>query len=243
MTEFQQTFATVGIHLGISLILALFFLLISKTEKPYLLVVYTFFFLLTILVLYLPNLPFLENLNYNWQGKFLTFVLALAFVYFLPYLTKEQAGFTFKIDPSVWVPLIILLVISIAYNIYESGLSGGDSTKEYLLFELTLPGLSEETVFRGVLLGLLNLVYVARKKILGAYFGWGALILCVLFGVGHAVYFDENQQVQFYFQGFIVTFILGVFMTYLREKGKSIVPALIFHNLFNASLSIIRLFL
>jgi len=83
-----------------------------------------------------------------------------------------------------------------------------------------MPGLSEEPVFRGVMLGLLNLVFISRKKILGAYFGWGSLIQCVLFGVGHAVYFDNKQHLQFYFTRFVVTFVLGVFMTLFKRKRR-----------------------
>lgn len=242
MTELQQTFATVGVHLGISISIALLFLLFSKTEKRHLLLVFAIFFLATIAILFIPSLPFLESLNYNWQGKFLSFVIAIAFVYFLPFLTPKEAGFTFKVNKSVWIPFFILLGISIGYNILDSGLDGGDRTKEYLLFELTMPGISEEPIFRGVLLGLLNLVFIQRKNIFGASMGWGALIQCILFGVGHAVYFDENQHIQFLFSGFAITFILGAFMTYLKEKGESIIPALLFHNLFNGSLSVIRLF-
>ena len=72
--------------------------------------------------------------------------------------------------------------------------------------------------------------------------GIGALIQTVLFGVGHAVYFDAQQHLQFYTEGFVLTFILGAFMTYLKEKGESVIPAIIFHNIYNVSLPLARLF-
>ncbi|MEJ7676771.1 MAG: CPBP family intramembrane glutamic endopeptidase [Segetibacter sp.] len=71
----------------------------------------------------------------------------------------------------------------------------------------------------------------------------GALIQAVLFGVGHALYFDDKRHLQFYFAGFAVTFVLGAFMTYLKEKGESLIPAILFHNLYNSSLALIRLFI
>jgi uncharacterized protein len=242
MTEIQQTLLLVTIHMGMGLLFALLCLFFSKTQKKYLLLIFSLFFLATTLILFIPVLPFMAQFNWNWQGKFLTFISAVAFVYFLPFLSAKNAGFTFKVNKSVWLPFIILLAISIGYNIYENGGIEGDRTKEYLLFQLTMPGLSEEPVFRGVMLGLLNAVFVSRKKILGVNFGWGAFIQALIFGAGHAIYFDEKQHLQFYLSGFTVTFVLGIFITYLREKGESLIPALLFHNLFNASLPLIRLF-
>ena len=243
MSEFLQTFATVGIHLGIAIFLCLIAMLFTRAEKRYLVFVFAIFFLVTIAVLFIPDLPALSKLKWNWQGKFLSFLMALLFVYVLPFLTKEQAGFTFKINRSVWLPFLILTVLSVAYSfIHINTIQEVDGSKEYLLFQLTMPGLSEEPIFRGVLLGLLNLVFVSRRKILGTYFGIGALIQAILFGIGHAVYFDQQQHIQFYMEGFVFTFTLGVFMTYLKEKGESIIPAILFHNIFNAALPIARLF-
>ncbi len=244
MTEILQTLATVGIHLGISILLCLIAMLFTKSEKRQLLFVFSIFFLSTIAILFIPNLPILDKLNWNWQGKFLSFAVAILFIYLFPYLTKEQAGFAFKINKSVWLPFIILTAISLGWNFFHiNTLQEIDKSKEYLLFQLTMPGISEEPIFRGILLGLLNLIFVTRRKILGANIGIGALIQIILFGIGHAIYFDEKQHIQFYMEGFIFTFILGVFMTYLREKGESIIPAILFHNIFNASLPLARLFI
>ncbi len=243
MNEILQTFATVGIHLGVSLLLCFIAMLFTKTEKRYLLIVYSIFFIATIGILFIPNLPFLDSLNWNWQGKFISLLMAILFVYFMPFLTKEQAGFTFKINKSVWLPFTLLTIISVGYYVFNvNTFSEIDSTKEYLFFQLTMPGFSEEPIFRGVLLGLLNVVFVTRRNILGANMGIGALIQAVLFGVGHAVYFDQQQHLQFYTEGFVFTFVLGAFMTYIKEKGESIIPAILFHNIFNASLPLIRLF-
>lgn len=244
MSEILQTFATVSVHLGISILLCLVAMLFTKSEKRHLLFVFSIFFLTTIAILFIPNLPILDQFNWNWQGKFLSFTLAILFICLFPYLTKEQAGFTFKINKSVWLPFIILTVVSVGWNFYNiNTLQEIDKSKEYLFFQLTMPGISEEPIFRGIILGLLNLIFVTRRKIFGTNMGIGALIQVVLFGIGHAIYFDEKQHIQFYMEGFLLTFILGAFMTYLKEKGESIVPAIIFHNIFNASLPIARLFI
>ena len=72
MTEFQQAFLLAGIHLGIALILSAILLLVSKSQKRYLLLVFAAFFVVTFLVLFIPDLPILSKLHWNWQGKFLT---------------------------------------------------------------------------------------------------------------------------------------------------------------------------
>lgn len=243
MNELTQTFATVGIHLGISILLCFISMTFTKSEKRNLLTVFSLFFLTTIAILFIPTLPILEKFNWNWQGKLLSFAIAVVFVYFLPYLTKEQAGFTFKINKSVWLPFIILTLTSVGWELYHiENINEIDSSKEYLFFQLTMPGLSEEPIFRGVLLGILNIIFVTKRRILGANMGIGALIQVILFGLGHAIYFDEKQHLQFYTEGFVFTSILGAFMTYLREKGESLIPAILFHNIYNASLPLVRLF-
>lgn len=243
MNELAQTFATVSIHLGISILLCFVAMIFTKTEKRHLLIVYSFFFLTTIAILFIPTLPLLDSLNWNWQGKFLSVAIAVVFVYFLPTLTKEQAGFSFKINKSVWLPFVILTALSVGWEIYHiENIKEVDGSKEYLFFQLTMPGLSEEPVFRGVLLGILNIIFVTRRRILGANIGIGAFIQVILFGIGHAIYFDEKQHVQFYKEGFFLTSILGAFMTYLREKGESLIPAILFHNIYNASLPFVRMF-
>src|SRR5690606_25128281 len=151
-----QSLTLLGIHLGVALLLCLILLSFARSEKKHLLIVYALFFFLSVAVLYLPRLPWLAGLQYNWHGKTLSFPLTMAFVYYTPFLSPQQAGFTFRINRSVWLPMILLLIISIGYRVYVEGIAGRDKNVERLLYQLTMPGLSEEPVFRGVLLGLLN---------------------------------------------------------------------------------------
>jgi len=72
MAEFQHALSLAGIHLGIALILSVILSLISQSQKRYLLLVFAAFFVVTFLVLFIPDLPILSKLHWNWQGKFLT---------------------------------------------------------------------------------------------------------------------------------------------------------------------------
>src|SRR5690606_20925223 len=118
MSEIQQTVILVAIHLGLSLALALIFLMVTKSEKKKLLVIFALAFLTSTAILFIPNAPFLSGLIWNWQGKFLTCTMALLFVIYLPYVIKKEAGFTFKINKSVWIPFIVLTILCVGYNIY-----------------------------------------------------------------------------------------------------------------------------
>lgn len=243
MTELQQILAQIGLQLIISLVLIIIFIALSKTQKKNLLFPFYIFFIAAIVVYFIPRFLFFDNLKMNWQAQTLVIVLSLLFVFTTKYLSTKQAGFSLKINRTVWLPLLLFIIAGIVFNIYVRGFDEIPSDKEYLFYQLTMPGLGEEMTFRGVLLGLLNLIFVSRKKILGAQLGWGSLILCLAFGLGHSVYFDNKQNLQFAFDAFLVTTFLAAIMTYLKEKGESIIPSVIFHNIYNASLPLIKLLL
>nr|WP_255478519.1 CPBP family intramembrane glutamic endopeptidase [Flavobacterium sp. Sd200] len=104
---------------------------------------------------------------------------------------------------------------------------------ETLLFQFTMPGIAEELVFRGVLLGLLNKVYTAKINIFGVPLGWAALITSVLFGVVHAFNFYSNS-IDFNLGYFFSSFLMGLIFVFIKEKSQSLVPSIICHNLYNA---------
>jgi membrane protease YdiL (CAAX protease family) len=194
----------------------------------------------------LPNINwgFLKNLEWNWQGKFWSIVWCVLFIWFTKFLSKEESGFTWKINKSAWLPFIIICIIGIGVQLSdifsENGLEKFD--KEAFFYQLTMPGLAEEMVYRGVILGLLNKVFVSRKNILGAQVGWGLLIQAIIFGGGHSFYFDDLGNIQFAFVPAIITGIIGLVIGWLREKSGSIVLPIIFHNLFNVFPRFLALF-
>lgn len=243
MTALQQIFMQIGLQVFIAFVLIATISVFSKTHRKYLVVAYFIFLIATISSYFVPRIAFFESYKMNWQGQLFVVLLSLGFVFGTKILTPKQAGFTFKIRKSVWLPLIVFSTIGVAFNIYVRGFEGISTTGEYVLYQLTMPGLAEEMAFRGVLLGLLNLVFLSRRKILGAELGWGGVILSLAFGLGHSVYFDANRQLQFAQDAFLVTTILSAIMTYLKEKGESIIPSVIFHNIYNASLPLIKLFI
>lgn len=65
---------------------------------------------------------------------------------------------------------------------------------ETLAFQLTVPGIDEEIIFRGILLGLL--MSTLKDKI--SFFGNPSILLtAILFGFWHSLTLDKNYSIDF----------------------------------------------
>ena len=58
---------------------------------------------------------------------------------------------------------------------------------ETWLYQTMLPGLVEETIFRGVLLALLDRAFLARSLVFGAPLGWGGVVVTLGFVLLHSL--------------------------------------------------------
>jgi membrane protease YdiL (CAAX protease family) len=99
---------------------------------------------------------------------------------------------------------------------------------ETWLYQASVPGLVEESLFRGVLLALLDRAFSARCRFAGADFGYGALVVTALFGLLH---------------GFQLGTLLGVWPAallylWLRARTGSLLVPVLAHNLWNLSLHV-----
>jgi uncharacterized protein len=105
---------------------------------------------------------------------------------------------------------------------------------ETILYQSTMPGMSEEVIFRGILLTLLNQAFVNPKwTFANVTFGWAAIITSILFGLTHGVYFDNNYHIHFDLLAILRTTFDGFLFALLVEKTKSLVPSILFHNILN----------
>ncbi|WP_167016877.1 CPBP family intramembrane glutamic endopeptidase [Chitinophaga sp. Cy-1792] len=187
----------------------------------------------------LPNLPlkFLNQLDWNWQGKFLSILWGVLFILCTSFLTRKEAGFEWKVERSSWPAFIIVCLLGIGLQWWDISTDGGIKSihfnAEKFWYELTMPGLSEELIYRGIILGLLNKIFISRVRILGASVGWGLLIQAVIFGGGHSFYFDDASAIHFALAPALITGAIGLVIGWLRERTGSIVLPIVFHNLFN----------
>jgi membrane protease YdiL (CAAX protease family) len=175
--------------------------------------------------------------GWNWQGKLLEACWPLALVAFAPMFSAGNTGLTFETSPGSWTVMSVLCAIYALLNApLQLGLGAHLSwhvKPATLLFEATLPGMAEEFVYRGVLLTLLNKMFGRPWRLWGAQFGWGLLIISVLFGLLHGLDIHDFSVQRIYWAPMIFAFIVGLALAWLRERTGSVWPGVVFHNFAN----------
>lgn len=185
----------------------------------------------------LSNISIFEGQKWNWAGKTISLIIALIFIFFCKSLTAKQYGLTSKIATK---KASSILLFCIGYTLFRFilYLTITKETKtfhiETILFQSSMPGITEEIIFRGILITLLNLAFPNPKWIFfHVSFGWATVITSILFGYTHGVYFDNSFHVHFDFFVVVRTTFEGFLFALLFEKTKSLIPGSLFHNILN----------
>jgi membrane protease YdiL (CAAX protease family) len=115
---------------------------------------------------------------------------------------------------------------------------GGYSTAPLPAFEWLLAmittGLAEETLFRGVMVGMLVVLIPGRVR-LGAFeISLAGVLVAVLFGLAHYDAFLHNPLHLAIAQQ-IYAFLWGVTYVWLMERSKSLVAPIVAHGIGNAT--------
>jgi membrane protease YdiL (CAAX protease family) len=183
------------------------------------------------------SVSFFQGQQWNWLGKGLALIAGLIFITIIPTFNRSSFGVTTKIN---WTETKPLLTVCFIYMLIRLGLyaTSSDATfnidPETILYQATLPGLQEELIYRGILLGLLSSAFtIPRFKFLKVNFGFATIITSLLFGFAHGITLNENLGFGInYFVLFRTTFD-GFLFALLTEKTKSIFPNIVFHNVLN----------
>jgi membrane protease YdiL (CAAX protease family) len=182
--------------------------------------------------------------DYNWGGKILSLVLGLACVYVMRIVTATEAGLTWTQRPgsmrpaSIAVGAILLVELALFWLMMDPIVPNVEDH----LFQLTLPGLSEELMFRGVLLALVDRAAPPRLRILGAEMGWGAVATSVLFGAVHSVSLASDWTVTLNWMAGLLPFVGGFVFVWLRARTGSLVWPIVLHNAANELANLVAWF-
>lgn len=207
----------------------------KRTKENYLRILFfALIYIIYQITLVLPKLS--ESLNFiggnwNWDGKLFGIIWGIICYFIFRQYFSENDFFTFKQDKNGFKPALIativsvLLVTLIAYLLGEDKFSG-----ETLAFQLTMPAIDEEIMFRGILLGLL--MTALREKV--SFLGNPAILLCgILFGLIHALTLEKDFSINFEPVYFLHTGIGGFVFAWIAIKSRSILLAILAHGLAN----------
>jgi membrane protease YdiL (CAAX protease family) len=100
----------------------------------------------------------------------------------------------------------------------------------WLGFELLWVGICEETLFRGLLLGVLTALSPSRVRLWGIEVSTAGITIAVLFALAHAANFATRPFAEAFAQQ-LYAIALGIIYAWLRERSNSLVPAIVAHSL------------
>ena len=167
--------------------------------------------------------------SWNWDGKIYGIIWGIVAYFIFREQFSENKFFTFKqnrdgLKPAIWVAVLVIGIPT---------LLGTLNTKEFnletLLFQITMPGFDEEIMFRGVLLGLMC---SCLRNDGPTWRNPANLITSVLFGLVHALTVND-VSISFSLSSFIWTGMIGYGLGYMTLKTRSILLAIVAHNLCN----------
>ena len=196
------------------------------------------FFILARLILSLPPLLFFKKTL--WQGMFFQWIFSFGVL--IMFLTPRSAALQCAISASswlhvLWVGCLMLAVVWVrGWFLGSINYSGADKTfesGEYFFYILTMPGIAEEFVYRGVIQGVLNEVFGRPWKLFSAPLGWGWVISSVLFWAIHAVRVSDQLLLSLYWPTLTLQLGVGFILGWMRERSNSLMPAIFFHNAVN----------
>jgi len=191
------------------------------------------------LVYLLPRVfPFLRVIDgkWNWEAKTLALVAGIAFVLVYKGLSRKDYGLTLKqeIAPQkdlyLWIAVLCMTAGGIVFASFNPA---QPFSWESVAFELTLPGIEEELIYRGIFLALLNQAFGKNFSFLGARYGWGLLITALAFGLAHGVEVGPGWQFTFQPLSILITGFMGFWFGWIREKTGSLLLPVCVHNLTN----------
>jgi membrane protease YdiL (CAAX protease family) len=169
--------------------------------------------------------------QWNWSGQ----LLALAGMLWLGSLLASRGiaawremGFTFAQRPGTVSAVLWVAVPLLALNYVAMSLSSfrlPSVPLETWLYQATLPGLVEETAFRGVLLALADRAFPARRTVFGAPIGWGGVVVTLAFYAAHDINFGT----------LIGVLPAALLYLWLRARSGSLLVPIVVHNVWNLS--------
>lgn len=174
--------------------------------------------------------------QWNWTGKAATLILSILFIYRNKQVNYKEMGWTFRFFKGSATAVLSLMLIGLAvraviYAMFRPPFQYFNT--ETILFQGTLAAVSDEIIFRGILLALLNRIFLLKEDIGGFKLSWGVLITSLLFGLTQGFLLQNGFHLQISLVRILLAFFAGLIAALLKERSGSLLPAVIFHALWN----------
>jgi len=191
----------------------------------------------------LSRIPEIYATPMNMQEKLLRTFWPLLIIYGLKWVTPKQAGLNSPTSNKDYLMALVIGVLWIIFALLTDFSKILDITTRFSannlaiyssLFLLIMPALSEELLFRGVYLAILNKAFSKQWSFLNIKFGFGAILVTLLFIQVHVIHFFVNGQIiviDTNFWNWLDYLVEGSALVLIREKTKSLWPAMILHSL------------
>jgi hypothetical protein len=194
--------------------------------------IFTFCFIVYVLFLRLPQINrnfYLIESHWNWSGKIFGIIWGIICYFLFKKYFAENNFFTLKQNKKNFIKALIVAIAIILYAIVTMFFLASKSKFDFetLAFQLTLPAIDEEIMFRGILLGLLMSSLKSRIPIFG---NPSVLLTALLFALVHALTFTNNYYLNFNIPNFIEIAIVGYVFGWITIKSRSIVLAIFSHS-------------
>ncbi len=215
----------------------------KELETFKILIAFSIFFISNQILLYLPIIyPEVRiniwNSNWNWTGKIFAIIGAILFLSFYRKFPLSHYFLTFRQNEEFLKKGICIIgFILLIQTIFAFFSPPKTLHLETLLFQYSMPGISEEIAYRGIMLGLLVKVLKSKQMILNP----SVWITAILFGMAHGFSLSKDFDIILKIQPFLSSMSYGLIFGWLTIKSGSILLAIISHNLVNGTLNLIRM--
>ncbi len=182
----------------------------------------------------LPNL--IPGAERNWQGKLLALAGTIGIAF---WLGRRETGLVLAQAPGSLKSAIPVAALYCGFFLLLAWwFPNGETSTENLVFQLTMPGLEEESFYRGILLFALYQAFAGRWRFLGVDWSWGAILSCLLFGMTHAFGFSGGA---FSFDPLIMalTAFPAMIGIWLRLRTGSLLLPIVIHNFGNLIMNLV----
>ena len=174
----------------------------------------------------------------NFTGQIAMAAFGLLFIFSKDPNFRRDTGIRVFLPKSIFILAVAAGFAICGIGFLEDLVSNAPFPKDVnyfqkFLFEATLPGISEEIVFRGVLLTMANRFFVKRWRFLGAQFGLGLIAVSLPFGLGHLI---STHEMTFAVASgrFVSTFTSALILGWIKERTSSLPACMVAHNIANS---------